>query len=139
MIIDRDKIDDIKDHARQRRQRFKNEFSQIAHANRARQRQQKLKNNSPYRAPRITLANLISVCKALFTGTGVSTNRRIKRLEICRECEYFRYCEKHKRARCGICGCRVDLSALINLAKYKETDRYGCKHPEGSRWQASGV
>ncbi len=29
--------------------------------------------------------------------------------------------------------------ALINLARYEETRRWGCKHPDGSRWKKAGV
>lgn len=34
---------------------------------------------------------------------------------------------------------RVLRLALINLARYEETRRWGCKHPEGVRWKKAGV
>ena len=42
--------------------------------------------------------------------------------------------------RCGVCGCKLkDDNSLINLARYEEGEKYGCKHPDGSKWKEAGV
>jgi len=82
----------------------------------------------------------ISVAIALTTGRRVSDDRIRRRIEICSRCRYVRIRKTRHGARklnCGICGCRLrSRRALINLARYEETRRWGCKHPRGSRWKA---
>ena len=84
----------------------------------------------------------ISLAIALTTGRRVSDERIRRRVEICSRCRYVRV-RKTRRGRklnCGICGCRVrGRNALVNLARYEETRRWGCKHPNGSRWQKAGI
>lgn len=83
----------------------------------------------------------ISLTIALTTSRRVSKERIRRHIQICSRCRYVRI-RKTRRGRklnCGICGCRLrGRRALINLARYEETRRYGCKHPNGSRWKAQG-
>lgn len=89
--------------------------------------------------PHWSIFNLISVTSALMFGHGVSQERRKKRLAICSTCD--KLVNDGKTFRCGVCGCKLrgQSSALVDLLKYEETSRYGCKHPKGSRWKAQGV
>jgi len=84
----------------------------------------------------------ISLAIALTTGHPVSDRRIRRRIEICSRCRYVRIRKARRGGRklnCGICGCRLrSRRALINLARYEETRRWGCKHPNGSRWKAHG-
>jgi len=90
--------------------------------------------------PEISLKNLWSVASALFLGNGVESDRRKRRLEICRSCELLIFDEANKVARCGICGCKLSgKENLVDLLRFEETDQYGCKHPEGSKWKKAGV
>ncbi len=85
----------------------------------------------------------ISVATALLTGERISADRIRRRIEICARCRYVRARKTRRGDRklnCGICGCRLGgRRALINLARYEETRRYGCKHPRGSRWRKAAV
>jgi len=85
----------------------------------------------------------ISVAIALTTGHRVSDDRIRRRIEICSRCRYVRIRKtRHggRKLNCGICGCRLrGRRALINLARYEETRRWGCKHPDGSRWKKAGT
>lgn len=78
-----------------------------------------------------------SVARALLTGTVVSRDQMRKRLEVCAKCDKVEV--QGMLMRCGICGCQVAEQGLINLARYEETDLYGCKHEDGSKWKAAGV
>jgi len=79
----------------------------------------------------------ISLASALLFGSPISRERMTKRVEICGECEHVQ--RKGNLLRCGICGCPAKESGLINLARYEETESYGCKHPNGSKWKEAGV
>jgi len=85
----------------------------------------------------------ISLATALFTGKRISDARIRRRIEICSRCRYVRIRKTRRGDRklnCGICGCRLrGRHALINLARYEETRRWGRKHPNGSRWRRAGV
>jgi hypothetical protein len=98
-------------------------------------------NSTPLKTkPEVTFKNLLSVCKALFFGEGVSQERREKRALICSQCEYLAYDPQIRDPHCGICGCKISGDArIINLLRYEETPSYGCKHPGGSRWIKEGV
>ena len=90
--------------------------------------------------PEISLKNLWSVASALFFGSGIETDRRKRRLEICRSCDLLVFDEVNKVARCGICGCKLSgKENLVDLLRFEETDQYGCKHPTGSKWKKAGV
>jgi hypothetical protein len=83
-----------------------------------------------------------SLASALLTGKCVDQETLLKRLEICGECEFVS--KDGKMMKCGICGCRVSESGLINLARYVETERYGCKFIDGegnrkSKWKDAGL
>ena len=84
----------------------------------------------------------ISLAIALTMGRRVSDERIRRRVEICSRCRYVRVRRTKRGSRklnCGICGCRLRARReLINLARYEETRRWGCKHPRGSRWKAHG-
>jgi len=82
----------------------------------------------------------ISLAIALATGRRVSDERIRRRVEICSRCRYVRVrkTRQGRKLNCGICGCRLRRRALVNLARYEETRRWGCKHPDGSRWKAHG-
>lgn len=76
--------------------------------------------------------------KALLSGRNVSAERMKARIEICSDCELVEV--QGEKLQCGVCGCGLSNSpALINLARFSETDDYGCHHPDGSRWKANGV
>jgi len=77
-----------------------------------------------------------TLTKALLTGRDVSPEQMQARLEICRACDKVTL--KGMLMRCSICGCQVKESGLINLARYRETADYGCKHDSGSKWKAAG-
>jgi len=85
----------------------------------------------------------ISLSIALTSGRRVSDDRIRRRIEICSRCRYVRIRKTRRGGRklnCGICGCRLrGRRALVNLARYEETRRWGCKHPGGSRWKKAGV
>ena len=85
----------------------------------------------------------VSLAIALTAGRRVSDERVRRRVEICSRCRYVRVRKTRRRDRrlnCGICGCRLrGRHALINLVRYEETRRWGCKHPGGSRWKKAGV
>jgi len=78
-----------------------------------------------------------TVALALLTAKDVSRERLRKRLEICSSCEKVYL--SGKVMKCGVCNCTLSQSGLINLARYEETDSYGCKHPDGSRWKNAGA
>ena len=79
-----------------------------------------------------------SVAKALLTGTDVGEERLQKRLEICSTCDRVQMDETGSM-QCGICGCILKEKSLINLARFEETQEYGCKYPTGSKWKEKGV
>ncbi len=87
---------------------------------------------------------VLGLCSALFSGEGVEIDRREARLRICMDCTNV---NMHKRksgqqiVKCGLCGCKIagGDTSLVNLARYEETKRYGCKHAEGSQWKKHGV
>ncbi len=84
----------------------------------------------------------ISLAIALTSGRRVSDERIRRRVEICSRCRYVRIgkTRRGRKLNCGICGCRVrGRRGLVNLARYEETRRWGCKHPKGSRWKKMGV
>ena len=85
----------------------------------------------------------ISLAIALTSGRRVSDERIRRRVEICSRCRYVRIRKTRRGGRklnCNICGCRLrGRHALINLARYEETPRCGCKHPDGSRWKKAGI
>jgi len=80
----------------------------------------------------------ISLAVALTTGRRVS-DERIRPRRVFRYVR-IRNTRRGRKLNCGICGCRVrGRRGLVNLARYEETRRWGCKHPNGSRWQNAGV
>jgi hypothetical protein len=81
----------------------------------------------------------LPVLKAMISGTEISEERQIKRLEVCSECEWVSLI--NNKPACGICGCKLKTTdkSLVNLVSLEETGDYGCKHPKGSRWKAAGV
>jgi len=102
-----------------------------------------MSNRTGHRPGANLIQKTISVAIALTTGRRVSNKRVCRRIEICSHCRYVRIRKTRRGARklnCGICGCRLrGRRALINLARYEETRRWGCKHPKGSRWKKTGV
>ena len=87
---------------------------------------------------------VFSLCSALFSGEGVEMDRREARLNICLECPNVINSKRksgQENIKCGLCGCKVSGgdTSLVNLARYEETDKYGCKHSEGSQWKKHGV
>jgi len=90
-----------------------------------------------------TLSKTYSVAKAILTGKDVGEDRLRERLKICSECELVKV--QGQLMRCGICGCAVKESGLVNLARYEETDQYGCKYVDPktkerySKWKRAGV
>lgn len=89
---------------------------------------------------------MLSVAYALMFGKGVSLERRQKRFEICTKCPNANASQRYNDTilvQCGICGCKVRNQSsnvfLLSLAKYEETNQYGCRFPGGSRWKAAGV
>jgi len=91
------------------------------------------------RRPRVAASTVTAVSSALMFGKGVTPERRQKRLEICSSCDKMVF--DGQIMRCGMCGCKLhgQSGALVDLLRYEETPRYGCKHPHGSRWKAAGV
>lgn len=85
----------------------------------------------------------MSFLSAVLAGEGVSLERREKRLKICSICKWVFIKKKRndtKVVKCSICGCPVSAAGnILNLARYEETKRYGCKHRKGSRWKKAGV
>jgi len=80
----------------------------------------------------------ISLAAALLTGENVSQEVMLKRLEICAVCDKVQH--DGKLMRCGICGCALKGDkSLINLVRFKQTARYGCKHGSGSKWTKAGL
>jgi len=67
----------------------------------------------------------------------------LARLEICRECPLVQ--PRGELMACGVCGCSVADSGLFNLARFVETEKYGCKYGEEklgypqSKWAAAGL
>lgn len=87
----------------------------------------------------ISLKRAISAAKAILFGQKVCEQRLETRLRVCGQCPYSKE-RTDTHMVCDICGCGLPKQAkLLNLALYEETDDYGCKHPEGSRWKAAGV
>lgn len=89
---------------------------------------------------RITMEFLLktfSVARALLTGTDVSRDTMRKRLEICASCDRVEV--KGAMMRCGICQCKLAEQGLVNLARYEETESYGCHHENGSKWKEAGL
>ena len=73
------------------------------------------------------------------TKESISEERIKKRLEICASCPLLTIIKD--QTSCGVCGCVLKPSnkSIINLVSREETDYYGCKHPDGSRWRKAGV
>lgn len=87
-----------------------------------------------------SLKDFMSVMSAMVTGKYVSKKRQLKRVEICHGCENFAISPSDGQPRCNVCGCKLDGdSKLIQLTAYEETERYGCKHDDGSQWKKHGV
>jgi len=92
---------------------------------------------------------VISLTKAILTGTRLTEERVKKRMEVCLSCDHVQVAQiagkpntdEFKRISCGICGCRLSGGEreLINLAAYEETKDYGCKAKGGSKWKKAGV
>ena len=94
------------------------------------------------RPSRNLIRKTVSLASALVAGRRVANERICRRIEICARCPYVRIkrTRKGRKMLCRICGCRLRGNrSLINLARYEETKRYGCKHPRGSRWKKEGV
>ncbi len=74
-------------------------------------------------------------------GKEVSQEVQEARLKICSECEKLSLIDGVPA--CGLCGCLVGLSReekkLPNLIALKETSKYGCKYPGGSKWAKAGL
>jgi len=90
------------------------------------------------------ITKAMSVAKAILTGENVPPEVLEQRLAICRGCDLVRVKMNHRTKEemvsCGVCGCKLKGDrSLVNLARYVETDEYGCKHPSGSRWAAAGL
>jgi len=84
------------------------------------------------------LQKTITLATALLTGETVSQDVLAKRIEICSECD--KVIKKGDVMRCGICGCKIKGDkSLVNLARFVETDRYGCKYKGGSKWKKAGA
>jgi hypothetical protein len=91
------------------------------------------------------LSQILSVAFALLAGKGVSRERVVARAKICQTCPYVRATKTHE-ANCSICGCPVRAERkLVNLARFEETDKYGCKYVDSdtgesySQWKKHGV
>ena len=83
------------------------------------------------------ISKTFSLAQALISGETISEERLAQRLEVCAVCPYVR--QTNGAMSCGICGCRLKGDkSLINLARYEETDKYGCKSKGGSRWKKAG-
>jgi heterodisulfide reductase subunit A-like polyferredoxin len=90
------------------------------------------------------IEKVISAAKALLTGENVSEEILKARIEICSKCPYAKRRTQNGESvpvACNVCGCAVSTnsSKIINLARFVETDSYGCKHPSGSQWKAAGL
>ena len=88
------------------------------------------------------LQKTIALGSALLCGKDVGQGRMKRRMEVCAGCPFVEIQGNAETGllRCGICKCKVKSDkTLINLARYEETNRYGCKHPEGSQWKKAGV
>ena len=97
-----------------------------------------LKDSGAKVASKITWNNFKSILSALLTGEHVTKKRQERRLEICHSCDLFQY--DGKNSSCGVCGCKLNGDKkLLQLTSYEETDSYGCKHPDGSKWKKNGV
>ena len=93
----------------------------------------------------------VSMAKALSFGTKISAEQVLKRLEICKTCEFVEINDKG-RMNCSICGCNLGSNnkTLRNLAAYEETPGkrgYGCFYhaeesldlPDRSKWAREGL
>jgi len=88
----------------------------------------------------ITWENFKSITSAVLTGNHISKERQEARLKVCHDCELFKWNEHTQEGSCGVCGCKLSgSSAILELTSYEETDKYGCKHPTGSKWKENGV
>lgn len=88
--------------------------------------------------PKLNLDTIKSVASALISGKRVSKKQQKARMEVCHGCNKFRW--NGKVARCGVCGCKLSgKSGILQLTSFIETEKYGCKHPAGSRWKEAGV
>ncbi len=83
-----------------------------------------------------TIKKAWSLAAAMISGKAVSKARIKKRIIICEKCEEIKYTGKYHIMKCNICDCPLSKdNKLVNLARYKETKQYGCKHPKGSKWK----
>lgn len=88
------------------------------------------------------LKKTLSLGRALLTGVNVSPERLAKRIEICSTCENVVVNGNPDSGllSCGLCGCKLSGdNSLVNLARFEETDSYGCKADNGSKWKAQNV
>jgi hypothetical protein len=92
---------------------------------------------SMFKIPIQVLAKTYTLAKAVLTGKDVTPEVLRKRLEICAQCDNSQ--PNGAVMKCGVCGCLLKDSGLINLARYQETGDYGCKHADGSKWKAAGL
>ena len=89
---------------------------------------------------KITWDKFKSVVSAIVSGEHIPKEQQLKRLKICHSCELFRWDKIVEEGHCGVCGCKLGgNSRLTSLTTYKETDEYGCKHPNGSKWKKQNV
>ena len=83
------------------------------------------------------VAKTFNVARALLVGKVVDKKRMKARMMICKDCHHVKL--QGQLLRCGICNCKVNDYNLVNLARFEETNVYGCKHEEGSQWKKAGV
>jgi len=83
-----------------------------------------------------TIKRAISLSMAIAFGERVPSNIIRQRIRICYQCDKLRYKGEYNAMRCNACNCPLNKNRrLVNLANYKETKRYGCHHPNGSKWK----
>jgi hypothetical protein len=85
------------------------------------------------------LKAILPVLSAVTSGEEINIERRQKRLLICSDCPKLSLVDG--KIGCGVCGCRLQINdkSIINLINYEETEKYGCKHPDGSQWKKNNV
>lgn len=96
---------------------------------------------------------VMSVMKAMAFGRTVGRERMEARAKICIECPEVKV-DLWGRPSCGICGCKVGggrSKQILNLARFEETEAYGCKFyvkhggvskkdlEKRSKWKEAGV
>ncbi len=104
---------------------------------------QKMMNDNRTNQP-LTVSEKVSaivpIAHSIIFGKEVSDERYEKRVEICKACPLM-LLDDNNEPHCGICQCKIKAkkNAIVNFAKFEENERYGCKHPLGSRWKENGV